>query len=256
VPFRYNDIASFHDAIAQLGDNFAAVVMEPMRSEAPRDHFLQNVAAECARQGAALVMDEVTSGWRYGFPGAAPQLGIVPDIAVYAKAMSNGIPAAAIVGRAAVMDSANESFISSSYWTDGIGPAAALASIRKMQRCEVQAHVWRLGGRLQDGLRNIAANSPGVKIQVGGQPCAPSLVFQAGDQSAAAKALFIRQMLARGFLASTQLYVMYPHDEEMIGSFLHHASEVVDQLNALHESGHLKKEAGDIPQSGGFTRLA
>jgi glutamate-1-semialdehyde 2,1-aminomutase len=254
VPFRYNDTASFHEALAKLGDNCAAVVMEPMRSEAPRDGFLQTIAAECARRGAVFVMDEVTSGWRYGFPGA-PRLGVVPDIAVYAKAMSNGIPAAAIIGRAVVMDSANESFISSSYWTDGIGPAAALACIRKMQRCEVQAHVWRLGECLQDGLRKIAESFASLNLKVGGQPCSPSLAFSIGEQSAAAKALFIRKMLARGFLTSTQLYVMFPHDDEMIDALLHHVGAVVEELATLHATGELKKEAGDIPSQAGFTRL-
>ena len=244
MPFRYNDQASLAEAIAKLGDNFAAVVMEPMRAELPRDGFLQAVAGHCARQKAVFVLDEVTSGWRFGFPGAAPQLGITPDLAVYAKAMSNGIPAAAIVGRAAVMDAGEGSFISSSYWTDGVGPAAALACIRKMRRCSAQAHVWRLGGRLQAGLRKIGEAAGDLNLTIGGQPCAPTLVFQLGDQGGAAKALLVRKMLARGFMVSSALYVMFPHDEEMIDSLLLHLEEVVGELAVLHRSGaHKKKPA-------------
>jgi glutamate-1-semialdehyde 2,1-aminomutase len=217
---------------------------------------LQTVAAACVQQGAVLVMDEVTSGWRYGFPGAAPRFGVTPDIAVYAKAMSNGVPAAAIVGRGAVMDSANESFISSSYWTDGIGPAAALACIKKMQRCGAQAHVWRLGERLQQGLRVIADRSAGLAMTIAGQPSAPSLAFPKDDQGFAAKVLLIRKMLARGFMVSTQFYVMLAHDEEMIDTLLHHLSEVVDELDILHGSGGLEREAGAIQPRAGFARLA
>jgi glutamate-1-semialdehyde 2,1-aminomutase len=256
VPFRYNDADSFQRAVTQLGRNFAVVVMEPMRSEAPRDGFLQAVATTCKQQGAVLVMDEVTSGWRFGFPGAAPGLGITPDIAVYAKAMSNGIPAAAIVGSGAVMDAANESFISSSYWTDGIGPAAALACIRKMQRCRAQSYVWHLGERFQQGLRAIATRFAVLKIAIAGQPCAPSLAFQLGDQSIAAKALYIRKMLARGFMVSTQFYVMLAHDEEMVDRVLEHLSEVAEELSVLGELGTLQQEAGELQPQTGFTRLA
>ena len=256
VPFRYNDPDSFRQAIGQLGDNFAAVVMEPMRSESPREGFLQAIVAECRQRGAVFVMDEVTSGWRYGFPGAASQLGIEPDIAVYAKAMSNGIPAAAVVGRAEVMDAANESFISSSYWTDGLGPAAALACIRKIQRCGVQARVWSLGELLQDGLREIASRHPALSIKIGGQPCAPSIAFQLGDDSAAAKALCIRGMLNKGILFSSQLYAQWCHDEAMIADLLSALDEVLGGLDETHQRGALRETAGPSVVPSGFARLA
>ena len=256
VPFRYNDIDAFQQAIAKLGENFAAVVMEPMRSEAPRDEFLQKIIATCHAKGAVFVMDEVTSGWRYGFPGASPALGIQPDIAVYAKAMSNGIPCAAIVGKGSVMDAANESFISSSYWTDGIGPAAALACIGKMQREGVQQHVWQLGQTLQVGLREIATRHPALKITIGGQQCAPAIAFGLGNESAAAKALMIRGMLHQGFLSSSQLYVMWPHTAAHIADFLSALDEVLAGVSRIHAAGDLQKEAGPQVVGGGFARLA
>ena len=256
VPFRYNDLDSFRQAIAKLGANFAAVVMEPMRSEAPRDGFLQSIIAECSKHGAVFVMDEVTSGWRYGFPGASPGLGVEPDIAVYAKAMSNGIPCAAIVGRAEIMDGADASFISSSYWTDGIGPAAALACLRKMQRLDVQPQVWSLGQRMQQGLRDMAARHRELNITIGGQPCAPSLAFGLGDDSAAAKALMIRGMLHQGILFSSQLYAMWPHREEMVAEMLSALDEVLGELEELHQRGKMREVAGPAVVAAGFARLA
>ncbi|MCB1244615.1 MAG: aminotransferase class III-fold pyridoxal phosphate-dependent enzyme [Verrucomicrobiae bacterium] len=255
VPFRYNDPLAFQQALDKLGDNLAAVVMEPMRSEVPRDGFLQTVLDECHRRGAVHVLDEVTSGWRYGFPGAAPGLGIEPDIAVYAKAMSNGIPCGAIVGRGAVMDAANDSFISSSYWTDGIGTAAALACIGKMRREGVQTHVWELGGQLQRGLRDLAQRHPALRLTVAGQPCAPSLAFGLGEESAAAKALMIRGMLHRGFLFSSQLYAMWPHTAGLVEDVLSSLDEVLAGLAIIQERGHLRAEAGPAVTGGGFVRL-
>jgi glutamate-1-semialdehyde 2,1-aminomutase len=218
--------------------------MEPMRSEFPRDGFLQNVIDACHAAGAVFVLDEVTSGWRFGFPGAAPVLGIEPDLAVYAKALSNGYPAGAIVGKNEVMEASNNSFISSSYWTDGVGTAASLACIGKMKREGVQKHVWSLGERLQAGLREVAARLPALGLKIGGMPCSPSLVFA----NPAAKPLMIRQMLQRGYLMSSQLYVTWCHDDEKVASML----SALDETLAIVAQTPLKAAQG--PQQG-FARL-
>ena len=255
IPFRYNDRASFQAALDKFGNNLAAVVMEPMRSELPRDGFLQHVAASCRAAGAVYVVDEVTSGWRFGFPGACPQLNIQPDIVVYAKAMSNGVPCGAIIGTDAVMDAANSSFISSSYWTDGIGSAAALACIDRMHTLGVQQHVWQLGKVMQQSLREVAARNSTLNIKVAGMPCAPSFAIQLGDLSAAAKAMCIRQMFKRGFLFSSQLYVMWPHTEAMVNAMTTALDESLAEVTRLHTEGGLQTEAGPMPANTGFARL-
>jgi len=244
VPFRYNDPASFQAALQKLDGKLAAVVMEPMRSEFPRDGFLQTVIADCHAAGAVFVLDEVTSGWRFGFPGAAPMLGIEPDIAVYAKAMSNGYPAGAIVGKNEVMDASNNSFISSSYWTDGVGTAASLACIGKMRRERVQKHLWSLGERLQTGLSEVASRYPTLGLKIGGMPCAPSIVFA----NSSAKPLMIRHMLQRGYLISSQLYVTWCHDDEKVAGMLAALDESLDLVSQA------TLDAAEAPQQG-FARL-
>ena len=244
VPFRYNDLDSFRAALKKLDGKLAAVVMETMRSEFPRDGFMQNVVNACHAAGAVFVLDEVTSGWRFGFPGAASVLGIEPDIAVYAKAMSNGYPAGAIVGKNEFMEASNNSFISSSYWTDGVGTAASLACIGKMKREGVQQHVWSLGERLQAGLREVASRHPALGLKVGSMPCAPSLVFA----NPAAKPLMIRHMLQRGYLMSSQLYVTWCHDDEKVARML----AALDEALAIVSATPL--EAAQGPQQG-FARL-
>jgi len=256
VPFRYNDFVSFEAALKKLGGKLAGVMMEPMRSEEPRDGFLDKVAAACRAAGGVFMVDEVTSGWRFGFPGACARLGVQPDVVVYAKAISNGFPCAAIVGRGEVMDAANASFISSSYWTDGVGPAAALACVRKMQLVSAQQHVWTLGQKLQSGLRQIAASHPSLRMKVGGMPCAPSLVFDLGADSQAAKTLCIRKLVQRGILASGQYYVMWPHTVEMVDTLLAALGEVCGELTALRSTGRLQAEAGGATGQTGFARLA
>jgi glutamate-1-semialdehyde 2,1-aminomutase len=255
MPFRYNDFASFEAALQKLSGKLAAVVMEPMRSELPRDGFVKRVAEACRAAGGVFVLDEVTSGWRFGFPGAAEKVEVTPDMAVYAKAMSNGFPSGAIVGNSDVMDAANASFISSSYWTDGVGTAASLACVSKMQREGVQSHVWSLGEKLQSGLRDVSALHANLQLKVGSMPCAPSLAFQLGDQSAAAKAMMIRGMLQKQYLMSSQLYVAWPHTEHHVSAMLSALDDTMTEVETLHTEGRLVEAAGVGVVQQGFARL-
>ncbi len=256
VPFKYNDLAALDAALARLGDNLAAVVMEPMRSQVPQDDFVAKVAARCRAAGGVFVVDEVTSGLRYGFPGAMARLGIEPDLIVYAKAMSNGFPFGTVIGREAIMQAADGSFISSSYWTDGVGPAAALAVLEKVQRLKVQESVWHQGGILQAGLQALAAAHPVCRLLVGGMPATPTMNFDLGADAPLAQALYVRKMRARGFLVSSYYFVMLAHDEGKIRQLLAAAGETMQEIAALITAGRLAEEAGVPRGQRGFTRLA
>ncbi|MEO7600140.1 MAG: aminotransferase class III-fold pyridoxal phosphate-dependent enzyme [Opitutus sp.] len=256
VPFRYNDLASLDAALAKLGGNLAAVVMEPMRSQLPRDNFIAEVAARCRAAGGVFIVDEVTSGLRHGFPGALARLGIEPDLAVYAKAMSNGIPFAAVVGREAIMQGADGSFISSSYWTDGIGPAAALAVLEKAERLGVYEIVNQRGLVLQNGLRTLAHRHGTCRAVVGGMPATPTMTFDLGVDAPLALVLYIRKMRARGFLVASYYYVMLAHDETRIAQLLAAADETLSEIGQLISAGTLAEVAGVPRGQRGFARLA
>jgi len=256
VPFRYNDLASLDAALAQLGGNLAAVVMEPMRSQLPKDDFLAKVAARCRAAGGVFVVDEVTSGLRFGFPGAMARLGIEPDVAVYAKAMSNGFPFGAVVGRDAIMQAADGSFISSSYWTDGVGPAAALAVLEKVQRLRVHEVVWALGGVLQASLRALATRHPACKLVIGGMPVLPTMTFDLGEDAPLAQALYVRKMRERGFLVASYHYVMLAHDEAKVRQLLAAADETMTEIAGLITRGGLAEASGVPRGTRGFARLA
>jgi glutamate-1-semialdehyde 2,1-aminomutase len=252
VPFRYNDLSSFETALAMLRNNLAAVVMEPMRSEMPKDDFLSRVRARCRETGAVFVLDEVTSGLRYGFPGAHSHLGITPDIAVYAKAMGNGFPFAAVVGNADVMKAGEKSFISSSYWTDGVGPAAALAVLQKMQRGNIQKAVWTKGVSFQRSLRETAQRYEALALRVGGMPVSPSISFQ----HSRLMPLFINGMQKEGFLVNSTLYLMQTHSDALLSRFLERFEHVLMELNHQVASNQLPSTPGAGDQSSGFARLA
>lgn len=253
-PFRYNDLASMEEALQLLAENVAAVVMEPMRSELPKDNFLQRVAQRCHDAGAVFIVDEITSGMRFGFPGAVAALNVTPDMVVYAKALSNGFPFAAIVGREDIMAAGDKSFISSSYWTDGVGPAAALAVLEKMQRLDIQKTMWSRGIGMTGRLKALAARFPESRLEVGGMPVSPTLSFRLGDNSLKAKGFFCDRMLRKGFLVSSVIYLMYAHKDHHIESFLAAVGEVLSELEPLITSGSISAFEHQA-EAQGFARL-
>lgn len=256
VPFKYNDLAAFEAALSALGGHPAAIVMEPMRTQWPEPGFLGTIKRRAAEVGAVLIMDEITSGWRFGFPGASANLGLEPDIAVYAKAMSNGFPCGAVIGRSEVMEAANRSFISSSYWTDGVGPAAALASVRRMRDLGVQQAIWQRGGDFQDRLRQLAARHTDCRAAIGGMPCNPYISFEIGDLANQAKIAFIRLMVRQGYLLAGVNYVMYTHTDRMFEGFLAAAEEAFGALDTMVSDGTLEEFVGENAGIGNFARLA
>ncbi len=254
VPFYYNDFVSFEAALTKLEGNLAAVVMEPVRSREPADQFLEKVAARCREIGGILVIDEITSGLRYGFPGAAARFGLEPDIAVYAKAMSNGIPFATVIGRDSVMEKAADCFISSSYWTDGIGPAAALAVLEKMERLDVFQSVWQKGIAFSKRLKDVAARYPACRIRIDGMPPTPLLTFCLEHGASEAKTFYIRGMCEKGFLVSSAYYLMLAHEQVHIDAFFEALEPTLSLLEQAINSGVLTSSDLSGNQLG-FARL-
>jgi len=180
-------------------------------------------------------------------------LNVEPDIAVFAKAISNGYPMAAIIGREDVMQAAQETFISSTYWTERIGPAAALATIRKHQRLEVAKHLGDVGTSVQDVWRD-AARDAGLRITVAGFAPLSRFSFDYANAQAL-KTLFTQLMLDRGFLASTAFYAMYAHEQSHVDAYRSAVAEAFSQIRDAIDNGRVESMLrGPIAHSG-FARL-
>ena len=126
VTFKYNQLEQLEDIVNKHGDDLAAVVMEPTRYNDPEDNFLEKVKQLTSKCGALLIFDEITIGWRLCFGGAHLKYQVQPDMAIFAKALGNGHPIAAVLGTKEAMEGANISFISSTYWTESVGPVASI----------------------------------------------------------------------------------------------------------------------------------
>jgi len=218
LPFRYNRIDELQAIIDRNSGELAAIVMEPIRGRNPEANFLEQVRSLATESGAVLVMDEVTAGFRLNTGGAHLLFNVMPDIAVFAKAMSNGYSMAAVIGRGEVMQAAQDSFISSTYWTERIGPVAALATIRKHRRQNVSAYLIRTGQLIKSGWKH-AAECAGLTMNVGGIDPLAHFDLEC-EESQAAHSLFTQLMLERGFLANGSFYATYAHTDKNVESYL------------------------------------
>lgn len=252
-PFSYNDTSGFLEMIDKHKENLGAVVIEVVRNSEPNDSFLPTIRKTTKELGVPLVVDEITAGFRLNPGGAHLKYNIEPDIAVFGKGISNGIPMGIIIGKKSIMDSAQDSFISSTYWTDRIGPSAAIAAIKFFIENNVHDHLVEVGSTMQEVWKNIA-NDHNVAITVGGRKPLGHFSFN-HKQNLALKTLFTQEMLFRGFLATTAFYASYAHSTEHIEQYkkaAHEAFGIIEKaISSRQIMGYLKS---DVCQSG-FKRL-
>lgn len=254
VPFPYNDLATLERLIAEAPNGVAAIVMEPTRMAGPLEGYLEGVRAAATRAGAVLIFDEVTSGFRMNTGGIHRQFGVDPDIATFAKALGNGYPISAIIGRRSVMESAQKSFISSTMWTERLGPTAALATIRKHRDRNVPASLNATGTAVQLGWRDAAA-AHGLEIDIYGIPPLSHIGFK-GEHGLGLATLFIQGMLDRGYLTSLAFYPSYAHQPSDVERYLVAVHEVFGELAAAVREGTVAERLRGPLKHSGFQRLA
>lgn len=253
TPFSYNRLDQLEEIVRGRGKDLAAIIMEPMRHNEPDPGFLEGVRELADRCGAVLIFDEITTGWRFESGGVHLRFPVVPDIAVFSKALGNGFPIAAVLGVARVMEAAQSTFISSTMWTEGVGPAAALATIHKLMAHDVVDHIHCIGNQFQTGLRALSDKYE-LGMQVGGPACLTQIGFQT-DQPAAVMTLYTKYMLEYGFLASAGFYPTFAHQSCHVDSFLTAADEVLASVFAAVRSGKVEELISGKVKQVGFTRL-
>ncbi len=214
--FAYNDLDSLTALLRNHPGEFAAVVLEPMNVEEPHAGYLEELAEAARRAGALLVFDEVITGFRYALGGAQELFGVTPDLASFGKAMGNGMPISAVVGRADVMAEMEEVFFSSTFGGESLSLAAAIAVVDKMRREPVIETLWRRGEALAAGTEAlIARHGLGDVIALTGK--APWKLLAVSDHPAARKeairTLLLARLIDRGVLINASHNIAYAHDE-------------------------------------------
>jgi glutamate-1-semialdehyde aminotransferase len=223
IPFHYNKIDELEKITKE--NDIGAIVMEPRREHEPQKGFLEKVRKISKKVKAVLIFDEITSGFRTNVGGIHMVYKVYPDIAVLGKAMSNGYPMAVIIGKRKVMDVAQKSFISSTYWTERVGPAAAIATIKKLKKYNVPRYICKIGNLIGQGWRELAKKH-NLKIEIMNIPSLITFKFDYGKDNQALHTLFTQEMLKRGFLASKSVYVSWSHKENHVKKYLENVDEV------------------------------
>lgn len=214
VPFEYNNIASLERIFEEHQGEVAAVIMEPVGVVEPRDTFLQQVADLTRREGAVFIYDEVVTGFRLARGGAQEYYGVLPDLACVGKAMANGYPVAAVVGRRDIMALFDEVFFSFTFGGEMVSLAAAKATLQIIRDEPVIEHLWTQGRRLQDGYNELARRFDLPRItECIGLPPRTVAVFRddQGEESLLRKSLFQQECLLRGILFSGNHNLCYSH---------------------------------------------
>lgn len=250
-PFSFNRLDQLESIAAS--HQLAAVKMEVQRTSPPDPGFLEGVRELCNRRGIVLIFDECTSGFRETFGGLHLKYGVEPDMAMFGKALGNGYAITATIGRRSVMDAAQSTFISSTFWTERIGPTAALKTLEVMERERSWERVTATGLGLRSRWQELA-DRHGLSISHNGLPALAGFAIQS-PQALAYKTLITQEMLKRGYLAGTSCYTCLSHTPEVIEPYLD-ALNGVFALIAECEEGRSVEELLEGPVChGGFRRL-
>ena len=214
-PFGYNNFEELKALVDQ--HDIGVIKMEVSRNRGPENGFLQKVRQLATERRIVLIFDECTSGFRQTFGGLHKLYGVEPDMAMFGKALGNGYAITATIGRREVMEAAQTTFISSTFWTERIGPVAALKTLEVMERIKSWETITNRGLEIRARWQALAERT-GLQLDHWGLPSLTGFTIQS-PKALEYKTLITQEMLAKGFLATTGVYVCTDHTPEVIDSY-------------------------------------
>ena len=228
-PFLYNDINSLKKIFKNKNNNTGIIIMEPMRGVEPKNNFLKQVKLIAKKNKAILIFDEITSGFKDIYGGLHLKYKVNPDIAIFGKSIGNGYPISAIIGRKNIMQVAQDTFISSTMWTDRLGFIAANATLKKLKKFKINKKIASYGIKIKNGLSDLARKNK-IKILISGQNSILSLKFEYPNNSEILT-YFTQEMLKKNFLAGSQVATTYSYNEKIINRYLNEVDKVFKKIN-------------------------
>jgi glutamate-1-semialdehyde 2,1-aminomutase len=253
IPFNYNHLNELEAIIDKYPNQIGVIIMEPERGTSPAPGFLEGVRSIADKIGAVLIFDEVTSGFRMNLGGIHLVRNVHPDIAVFGKALGNGYPISAIIGRRAVMESAQDTFISSTFWTERIGFTAALTTISKMEKNDVPTALVRYGKLINKGWNRLAQKHD-LKIHISGIPPLTHIAFDY-ENSLAIQTLYAQEMLEQGFLLGASVYTTDAYSDKIVEHFLDNTDTAFGIIKKASDAGKIESSLKGEIMHAGFKRL-
>ncbi|MBT6051892.1 MAG: aminotransferase class III-fold pyridoxal phosphate-dependent enzyme [Candidatus Scalindua sp.] len=252
IPFAYNNVDAL-EALAE-DEDIGVIVIEGARYDFPTPEFISAVQRVAVDKNAVVVVDEITSGWRMTDGGVYKLNGLNPDIVVYGKGMGNGFAISAVIGRKEVMDQAQETFISGTFWTERIGFSAALRTIEILVREKVWEHLIAIGTKIGNGWE-LLAQKHGLKLTITDFKPLITMKFDYGELSSAIVTLFTQEMLKRGYIAASSIYVSYAHNEAIVEEYLERVDEVFGIMADAITNNSISEKLETSIRDEGFKRL-
>ncbi|MEO8680723.1 MAG: aminotransferase class III-fold pyridoxal phosphate-dependent enzyme [Vicinamibacterales bacterium] len=250
-PFSYNDLTAL-EAIVNTHD-VGLIIMEVVRNQGPVDGFLDKVRKLATDRGIVLIFDECTSGFRQTFGGLHTEYGVEPDMAMYGKAMGNGYAINAVVGRREVMEAAQTTFISSTFWTERMGPAAALKTLDVMASVKSWETITATGRDIT-ARWNAMADRHGLSITTSGLPALTSFVFNS-PRHLSYKTLLTQEMLSKGYLAGTSVYACTEHTPTVVDAYFESLDPVFKLIRECEDGADVTTLLKGPICHAGFKRL-
>jgi glutamate-1-semialdehyde aminotransferase len=253
LPFHYGNISELEKIVDDVGSELGVIIVEVQRGKHADVPFLQKVRAIANKTKSVLIFDEVSSSFRLSVGALYKLYDLEPDIVTIGKALGNGHPISAILGKRSVMEASQESFISSSYWTERVGYVAALETIKQFEKNNVIGYLKELGTYIDIKMSQIF-NELDLSIKNIGMDSIP--VFSIDESHPMLlKTLFTQEMLKRGYLASNLIYLSYSHNTEIIDKYCEVANEVFSIIKVAQNKGTLQSLLEGPICHTGFTRL-
>lgn len=250
-PFQYNEFEQLENIVAT--HDIGVIKMEVVRNAPPEDDFLQKVRKLATDNGIVLIFDECTSGFRESFGGIHKNYNVQPDIAMFGKALGNGYAITAILGKREIMDEAQSTFISSTFWTERVGPAAALKTLEVMEKSRSWETITNIGAGIKSGWQDLADKNDLAINQFG---IASLAGFNFLSENALAyKTLITQEMLKHNFLASNLIYASVTHSQDNIDEYF----SILDGIFSLVRECEDGRDVNDLLDGpicdSGFKRL-
>ena len=251
LPFRYNN---FEELELLVNDHDIGVIkMEVQRNEEPKDGFLEKVRNLATEKGIVLIFDECTSGFRETFGGLHKKYDVEPDMTIFGKALGNGYAITAVIGRKEIMDAAQSTFISSTFWTERIGPTAALKTLEVMESVKSWEQITSTGLNIRKGWQQLADKNK-IKISHWGLLSLTGFTIES-ENSLAYKTLITQEMLSKGYLASNSVYVSTEHTKDILDGYFNALESLFALIKECEEGRDpLKLLKGPVCHDG-FKRL-
>jgi glutamate-1-semialdehyde 2,1-aminomutase len=253
IPFLYNDIGEFEKIISNNQD-IGCVIMEVFRNVPPENNFLQKIRDITKKKNIVLIFDECTSAFRKCFGGLHKIYGVEPDMAMFGKALGNGYAISAIIGRKEIMEAAQDTFISSTFWTERIGPVAALSTLNVMKEKKSWMIVDGIGSKIKNFWLSMSEKYK-IKILTQGLPALINFSIPV-DNWLKYKTFLTQEMLKNGFLASNAFFACTEHKEKIIEQYFYHFEKIFFEISNFENGKKSVDEylETDVAQTG-FQRL-